>query len=991
MTRIPLFFFFVLLCNSIFSQEKAVFSKGALVKEIPALKDVKLLEESKLVKAFDADGKRIWPTGVVKPILPISAEAAVGDNYVDPVLQKQTNVDLSNLDANSRSGIAVGFEGQATGVRVFDPTICVGTNHVIQLTNTSGGTSMQIYNKAGVAQGVPLTLQAFTGFPGNGDPIALYDPFSDRYILTEFIIGNGTTNPSGMSILVSKTNDPTLGFFLYRWTIPEALLLDYPKWAVGPNGLFLHTNNFNLSGSSYKNSFFVAFNKNDMYSGSSTFRTLRITQSIGDAFSTCAAQAQGTTAPTNGQVFVGFSGASAAIIECTPNWTNNTFTQTRVGLVPMASYSANICGASGEICIEQPFPGIKVDALTKVIMNQPTIRVLPNGQTGVVFCFTVNAGNGKAGIRWVEARRTGTVWSTFQQGTWHPNNNHQFMGSIAYDGVGNIGLAYCTGGLSTFLGIRYTGRKTCDPLGQMTLPETLIREGNATTDNNRWGDYSHLVVDPDGQSLWITAMYGKQFAVGGRGSYIANFSVPNCGEGCLPPTFISAVGTSNTTALASWSAVGDALSYTVEYKTIAATNWITAGTTSSTLLTITGLSPLTLYDVRVKANCASGNSGFTVAQFTTSFCGSPLEIYSNNITPTTVDLSWLFAVNGANDYTVEFKPANTTTWIAATTIINNSFTLTGLTPSTLYDWRVRGNCTIYPGDFIAAQFTTTAAVCTAPTGLSSGSISSSSALVSWAAAPFALSYSVEFKPANATNWISAGAIFGNSVNLSNLVPNTIYDWRVVTNCSFGVSGFATAQFTTGIVSGVCGVPTNLSNFSECYAVPLTWSAVAGAASYRVEFQRPGTTAWLLLEAGTTALSSEISGTAGLYGWRVQANCSGTTSAFANSTARILSATICNQRAVVVVDKEEALKQFTTIKVTPQPAQDAITISYTAIQTGNVSINIVNTSGVSVQTKSCLVQKGGNRIAMEISKLLPGSYILTIRQNGKLQTCKIIVG
>ncbi len=793
MKKIYVLLLLVLTMGEAFSQEKAQLIRGRLSRIIPPLKDIPPIDESKLVKAFDDSGRRIWanPTHNKKRLV---KEEALPEGYTDPLLQKM-DAAITAQTPNFGAGISTGIEGQSTGSQVYDPTICVGPNHIIQLVNTPGGTSLQIWSKNGTTLVSPVSLQALSGNPGSGDPIALYDQLADRFIVTEFIIGNGSTISSGLSILVSRTNDPTQGWFAYRWLNPELTRFpDYPKWAVGPTGLFVHTNNFGVTDQDYKNSSFIAFNKNELYSGSPFFRSVRITQNIGDAFSTCAVQLQGSQAPSSGQLFVGFNSSRlastrAAVIECNVNWTNNTLTQTNAGNLTMASFSSNVCDGSQDACVRQPGTTQRIETLTRRIMNQPILRVLPDGQSGIVFCFTVNAGSNTAGIRWAEARKGSSSWSTFQAATWHPNSNHQFMGSIAYDAAGNIGLAYCTGSSNTFLGIRYTGRKTCDPLNQMTIPETSLRDGNAaSTFGQRWGDYSHLVADPNGESLWFTSMYGRAGVNAGRGSYISQFAVPACGDACLPPTALSSFPSSISAAVI-WQGVAAAATYTVEFKTAASSNWVTAGTTLNTFFTISGINPLTLYDWRVRTDCAGGSSAFTVAQFTTApFCQPNASIFSNNINSTTAQVNWTPVVFGLT-YSVEFKPASSPTWIPAITTSGTSFTLTGLTPSTLYDWRVKTNCAVSESIFTASQFTTTTApACGTPTSLSEFGVCFT-AFLEWSSVPGATAYQIDYRQFGTTEWLAAEPTTTSTSTTFDAGTGT-YEWRVRANCGGSFSDFA---------------------------------------------------------------------------------------------------------------------------------------------------------------------------------------------------------
>jgi len=86
-------------------------------------------------------------------------------------------------------------------------------------------------------------------------------------------------------------------------------------------------------------------------------------------------------------------------------------------------------------------------------------------------------------------------------------------------------------------------------------------------------------------------------------------------------------------------------------------------------------------------------------------CAVPTGLTSSSITHSGATVSWA-AVSGAANYTVEYKLASSSTW---TSVITTAITmnLTGLASSSLYDWRVRANCTsIGSGIFAQSQFST---------------------------------------------------------------------------------------------------------------------------------------------------------------------------------------------------------------------------------------------------------------------------------------------
>ncbi|MFZ1305332.1 MAG: T9SS type A sorting domain-containing protein, partial [Ferruginibacter sp.] len=176
------------------------------------------------------------------------------------------------------------------------------------------------------------------------------------------------------------------------------------------------------------------------------------------------------------------------------------------------------------------------------------------------------------------------------------------------------------------------------------------------------------------------------------------------------------------------------------------------------------------------------------------------------ITASSATVSWT-AVSGAVNYTVEYKLNSASTYtVAAAATTATSVNLSGLTASSLYDWRVRTNCSTGNSGYTNAQFTTTAvAACNAPTGLTSSAITTSGATVSWTAASGAVSYDADYKLASASTWTNAAtATTSTSVVLSGLASSSLYDWRVRTNCSAASSVYAQAQFTTATVPSGCG-------------------------------------------------------------------------------------------------------------------------------------------------------------------------------------------
>jgi hypothetical protein len=147
---------------------------------------------------------------------------------------------------------------------------------------------------------------------------------------------------------------------------------------------------------------------------------------------------------------------------------------------------------------------------------------------------TVDTGSssGNTGIRWYELRGTRGTFGVYQQGTYAPDANYRWMGSIAMDKAGDIALGYSVSGSSMSPSLRYTGRMPGDPLGQMESETDPLASANVPHGSQyryiRWGDYSSMMIDPtDDCTFWFTTEY--QPTNGSRWSTrIASFSFPSC-------------------------------------------------------------------------------------------------------------------------------------------------------------------------------------------------------------------------------------------------------------------------------------------------------------------------------------------------------------------------------------------------------------------------------------------------------------------------------
>jgi len=218
-------------------------------------------------------------------------------------------------------------------------------------------------------------------------------------------------------------------------------------------------------------------------------------------------------------------------------------------------------------------------------------------------------------------------------------------------------------------------------------------------------------------------------------------------------------------------------------------------------------------------------------------CSAPTGLSTTGITATAATAIWS-PVSGAVSYNVDYRPPGYD-WI---TIANGTTSLqwglAGMQPSTTYDWRVRANCTSGISSYTQTQFTTGATgSCSAPGGLSTTNITFSTATMNWGPVSGAFAYTVEYKAASSSTWLTAAsATYSTSYNLYGLSAGISYNWRVYSNCSLTEASVysSIAQFTA---SGSTPPPTSACPGPDDIN---TNGTISGAAAISVNADIKGT-------------------------------------------------------------------------------------------------------------------------------------------------------
>jgi hypothetical protein len=194
------------------------------------------------------------------------------------------------------------------------------------------------------------------------------------------------------------------------------------------------------------------------------------------------------------------------------------------------------CG--GGACVPQLGTSTQLDSLGDRLMYRLSYRNYgeTTGQSMVVTHSVQNSSSSsQTGVRWYQLTATGATttvgWGVGQEGTFGPSDgNYRWMGSIAQDKVGDLGIGYSVSGPTMYPGLAYTGRTSAEG-SNLLESETLLPIGAGYQSSvNRWGDYSSMSVDPSNDcTMWYANEYLKS-----NGSYtnwgtrIINFKFPGC-------------------------------------------------------------------------------------------------------------------------------------------------------------------------------------------------------------------------------------------------------------------------------------------------------------------------------------------------------------------------------------------------------------------------------------------------------------------------------
>lgn len=406
-----------------------------------------------------------------------------------------------------------------------DPELAAGTTHLIAVVNSV----FAIYDKTGAQLKPPTSFNSFMGSnancTGTFDPNVLYDESADRFIMG--IDANGKY----YCVAVTTTGNPLGTWRIYAFrTATGSDFFDYPHAGIGRDHLYMGANIF--AGNSFKEARLWAIDKADMYAGAAADVASKPLPTSEDTPQPLNLHGNQSTWPPTGTAHTFFTDT---------NYNGETYSVWRwpnplgggslvkTGTVNLQSYT----GVTAGYPINAPQNG---SGFIQANDWRPHDFEYRDGYAWSVQIISCNPGGGTVNcLRWAKINpATATI---VDAGVYASSGQHRLFGNLAVNNCGDMALGYTKTSAAMYPSIYVTGRRATDPAGQLQA-EVEVRAGEIAytafdQSPRRWGDYTGMTIDPDGERFWYLGEFSKNTgsSSGRWGTGIASFTFESCDGG----------------------------------------------------------------------------------------------------------------------------------------------------------------------------------------------------------------------------------------------------------------------------------------------------------------------------------------------------------------------------------------------------------------------------------------------------------------------------
>lgn len=431
----------------------------------------------------------------------------------------------------------------------IDISLAVGPDHIFEILDGN----MAVFTKKGkkysetgkLLYGPAPNRTIFDGFgvrcraSNNSDSVVRYDQLAGRWLVVVPVFTRPPDNPQGpyaMCYAVSATSDP-LGPY-YRYEFERPLFPDYPRPAVWPDGYYNPTSTSdNLLPDVITQKHDCIADRRRMLKGLPATEQCVV---IDGGVFMLNADVDGRRPPPPGapnimmstggtQLMKVFEDDGIYFYKVHVDWKDPSKTTISTPQkIPVAPYHY-LCDGQLSSCVPQPGVERRLDSQGDKLIQRLVYRNFGVHESILAEHSIATAARG-GGVRWYEFRlNAGRDPVLFQQGTYAPDGAYRWLGSMAMDRKGDIGMGYSFGDAGDYPGQRFAARLANDPAGKLSFHESILAEGQASqTGSLRWEDYTNIVVDPsDDCTFWFLGNYLRKGA-STTTTRIGAFTLPGC-------------------------------------------------------------------------------------------------------------------------------------------------------------------------------------------------------------------------------------------------------------------------------------------------------------------------------------------------------------------------------------------------------------------------------------------------------------------------------
>ncbi|GAB3762217.1 fibronectin type III domain-containing protein [Spirosoma pomorum] len=383
-------------------------------------------------------------------------------------------------------------------------------------------------------------------------------------------------------------------------------------------------------------------------------------------------------------------------------------------------------------------------------------------------------------------------------------------------------------------------------------------------------------------------------ATGAPTTYSNEFTISTPPQPPTSPTDLVATAESSNSIKLTWNngSGGTPTDYQIERGTVAGGPFNllqTVAYSRAPTFTDNGAVGGTQYCYRIRARNTGGSSNYT-----TAVCATPPlaptsvnNLKATAISNSSIKLTW-DRYGKEISLSIERRIGQTGSWsrVGAATSDGGEYTDNGLSGGTEYCYRIAEDGHNYSS---IACATTSASVPNAPARLTATAVSSSQINLQWAdLSDNETGFQIERGNTTTGTFSKVADVGANATTFSdqNLTASTQYCYRVRAVNAAGTSGYTDVQCATTTAPPV-GAPQNLvANATSTTQINLTWTGVAGAASYQLERSPNGNDTWTKIAdpAGSSSSYTDPNLTPNTrYYYRIRAVVSGTAGPYSNVT------------------------------------------------------------------------------------------------------------